>query len=405
MLADDYWIWIRNSSFNGNLAAAGGTANNASAILMDGTLGNGVGLTYIDDTQLANGGIKFIPGTDGGSVFVKNTTIESSSTPLLWFTNWNSAVYGSIEDSISADGSGPTVENDGPGPGPVVTGKLAGVQGPATQLGGFNSATSSALKQGQVGVIDNYLVGESDVARRISTLVPTRFTNLAYSNTASWAVVAGSMTITSGVADPFGGTGAATLTASSTGVVQMSPLNTKTSAPGDWAMWGMWIQGTPPYFPTIGCPGYGGFNYSASYGTNGPGSNDGQWNYAWFAGKVTSGGNACLSIQVASGTSVTVYGPTEYYVTNGTISDNEALEFASNSNSVDTACPVGLDLQCDRSSYKFRCAHNSRQPIRYKSFDFYDCPNHRSLWVRNHGCIYSPQQWNCGFHGQCWNNK
>ncbi len=347
----NYWIWFRDFGCSGNAThnANGYLSNSAASILLDGTLGHGNGLIYFSDINIDDGGIKIIPGDDGGYVSIINVFEEGccgNAPPPVWWTNWNTGTEGYVQNVSYADipNSPAVVENDATNTvhgAPLVINPGGAISGPAYVIQPYaSSGTISPLREQQYGVNGNYLVGESDAGRRLSTLVPVRFTPLGYSNPANWATVSGSVAIATNVADPFGGTGAATLTASSTGVVQMSGLNTKTSVPGDWAIFGMWIKGAGPFFPTIGCPGEGGFLYSATYGNTGT-SNDGQWQYVWQAGKVSSGGNACLSIEVVSGTPVTVYGPTEYYVTNGTFSDNEALEFASNQQSVDFSCPVG----------------------------------------------------------------
>jgi hypothetical protein len=340
-----FWVWIRNGSICGNQALAG-TANNGSAILIDGTGNNGNGLIYISDMNLANGGIKFVPGADGGSVHVTNTSDESTNTPLLWFTAWPAGTDGSIENSISADGSGPLVESDGPS-GPIVI-DSSGVKGPATLIGSAPySTTISPLRAGEYGLTSGYLIGETDAARRLSALVPVRFANLAYSNPSGWTTSVGTVSITTGVADPFGGTGAATLTSAAGGQVNLSPVTSESGVAGDWWVYGAWVQGggwapsAQTYLQNV-CPTHGGFLYSANYANGGLQIGDGQWQYVWVAGKISTGaGSACISAVVQAGNPVTIYGPTAYYITNGTLSDNEVLEFVSNMSPVDSFAPVG----------------------------------------------------------------
>jgi hypothetical protein len=69
---------------------------------------------------------------------------------------------------------------------------------------------------------------------------------------------------------------------------------------------------------------------------------DGQWSWQWLAYKVSGGPGTYFSLYSQFSTSaVTAYGPVLYVVPSGTISDDEALEFASTMTSVDSACPVG----------------------------------------------------------------
>ncbi len=111
----------------------------------------------------------------------------------------------------------------------------------------------------------------------------------------------------------------------------------------------------------ICCPGYGGFLAAAFYSYGGLQIGDGQWQYVWGAVKANgTSGNACLSATVVGGNPVTLYGPTSFYITSGTMSDNEVLEFVSTMGSVDSACApgsicnvAGHPLQFAPDSYSF----------------------------------------------------
>ena len=73
--------------------------------------------------------------------------------------------------------------------------------------------SSDPLQQGQSGFFNGYIVGKTDVARRIAGLVPSRFVNRASCSTSSWTVSnpGGTQTFTQNLSDPFGGTGAASV--------------------------------------------------------------------------------------------------------------------------------------------------------------------------------------------------
>ena len=63
-----FWIYLQDMSCSGNVVASGSsTADKSAAILIDGKTNVGNGLVYITNTNLANGGIKFNPGSSGGS--------------------------------------------------------------------------------------------------------------------------------------------------------------------------------------------------------------------------------------------------------------------------------------------------------------------------------------------------
>src|SRR6202021_1488025 len=95
--------------------------------------------------------------------------------PPVGFTSWDRAMESVLSNIQSADGDSTSraVQNDGDGPGPVVI-SADGVQGPAVILSQHNATLRTSvptpLKQGQVGFFNGYVVGETDVARRIAGL-------------------------------------------------------------------------------------------------------------------------------------------------------------------------------------------------------------------------------------------
>jgi hypothetical protein len=76
-------------------------------------------------------------------------------------------------------------------------------------------------------------------------MIPARFGNKAYSNPVSWAPALGSsgITITMGLTDPFGGTGAASASAASNQQLSFSANNQSWSGSvGDWIVGGVWVN-------------------------------------------------------------------------------------------------------------------------------------------------------------------
>jgi hypothetical protein len=361
-----FWLWFRDYGCGGNAyAAAGGRfANNAAAILIDGTGNSGNGLIHINDSNFAGGGIKFIPGANGGGLYVSNVTEEGLGDgihdvpPVVWFTGFGGFVDAYLSNIQLAD-AGPTftpaVRNDGAGPGPTVT-MADSVQGPAVVVNQYNNTfineVDSPQKQGQVGFFNGYVVGETDVARRVAGLVPVRFKNLAASNPALWKTNnAPTDTITPGAVDPFGGTSAAVTATSLLTPREASLTNTYcgdwyTPTVGDWIVAGAWVKGktnTPLGILSVGFCGYPGSTIGYQARNRGEMRGDGQWGWQWLALKVSGGTSAPLGyfVQFYSTNPITTYGPVLYVIPAGTLSDNEVLEFAGTMASVDSACPVG----------------------------------------------------------------
>src|SRR4029077_10163438 len=157
------------------------------------------------------------------------------------------------------------------------------------------SQVVSPLRNRETGFFNSYLVGQSDVARRISGLVPARFPNKAATKTSNWTYTnySGIQTFKQGLTDPFGGTSAASISSSSSPmeVLSMGDCVPYTPTAGDWIVAGVWAKGLQPPGNAfkIGCYGYPTPTPSTSYQFGGAVAGDGQWNYIWTAFKVASG--------------------------------------------------------------------------------------------------------------------
>jgi len=355
-----YWIWLRDFGCSGNAinATGGRLADNAAAILIDGSGNNGNGLISISDTNLSNGGIKYKPGFGTPGILYITNVIEEGDfvhdmPPVVWLTAGlpTQAILSGI--NLADPGSSKTsIQNDEGGQGVVVM-DGGNVVGPAVILSqytnDFVASTVSPLVQGQVGFFNNYVKGETDVARRVAGLTPARFKNNANNDPSTWRLSnVGLTTVTTGQADPYGGTGATTL-AATTSVVQSAQLGNcvdYTPVTGDWLVAGVWVQGMSPTQDsfTIGCWGVAAPAYSARHVNSGMqigGPKD--WQFRWIAEKVTSNAAsqlAALALYNNTGTP-TLYGPVLFVIPDGTLSDNEVLEFASSMNSADPSCQVG----------------------------------------------------------------
>jgi len=364
-----FWIWLKDYGCSGNAynAAGGRFANNAAAVLIDGTGNPGNGLIHISDSNFAGGGIKFIPGVNGGSLYASNITEEGLGDrvhdipPVVWFTGFGGAVDSYLSNIQMAD-PGPTptpaIQNDGLGPGPTVANTTGGngVQGPATVLNqngqNFTAQRISPILSRQTGFFNGYMVGETDSARRIAGLVPVRFKNIAASDSSSWVATkySGATTLSISQSDPFGGTSAAKASSSSAMNEEMyfskaCQATQYTPHAGDWIIGGAWIKGdsrTSINGLGLSFCGFPQPTFSNKVYQQGMIQGDGQWSWQWLAYKVSGGPATYFSLYCQfSASAVTAYGPVLYIVPSGTISDDDALEFASTMASVDSACPVG----------------------------------------------------------------
>jgi hypothetical protein len=359
-----FWIWLRDYGCIGNGNATGGRfADNAAAILIDGKGNPGNGLIHISNSNLAGGGIKFIPGTNGGSLYADDVIEEGDYQhdipPVVWFTAGalSEGVLSYIHMADAGHTPTPVIQNDGPAPGPIVISVSGKVEGPAVILNqdttSFLNSRESPLLTKQTGFFNGYVVGETDVARRIAGLVPVRFKNLAKSNAASWTATqfGGTTALITGQPDPFGGPNATKATSTGGPADDMyltgrCPAIDYTPAAGDWILGGAWIKGdasTPVYNLGFSTCGYPALRFSKDASQKGMMKGDGQWSWQWMAYKI-SGGQAThfgMRAQFGVGSPITVYGPVLYIIPAGTVSDNEALEFASTMASVDSSCPVG----------------------------------------------------------------
>src|SRR5450432_964923 len=369
-----FWIFMQDVSAGGNAidAAGGPSANAAAAILIDGAGNSGNGLIQLQNMNLSAGGIKFIPGSNGGSVYVQNLTEEGDFVhdipPPVWFTSYDGFVDALLLNIQVADAGPkptPAVQNDGNVPGPAVAGALGSkglqIQGPATVLSQYNNALinqrSTPLQQRQVGFFNGYVVGETDIARRLGSPAAVRFANKAVSNPSQWTATnySGKTKIVLGQSDPFGGNLAAAATSAGdqqeslflTGSCQSVSYVPHT---GDWIVAGAWVRSASGGFSrsttnaiTMTYCGNPKPTYSYSATRTGQIQGDGEWQWQWMALKVSGGEKTTISLAgfYDSTHSLTAFGPVLQILPSGAASDNEVLEYANALASFDSSCPVG----------------------------------------------------------------
>jgi len=358
-----FWVWFRDYGCAGNAYSArgGATADKAAAVLIDGSSGSGSGLIYFTDANFAGGGIKFKPGSNGGSLYVRNAIqegdFEHAIPPTVWFTGWFSpmdAVLDNIQNADGGRGSSSTIQVDSPSGatyGPTVLNSsdpigVATVINPV--LNSFVPFTASPLSQRQNGFFNGYMIGLTDVGRRLTALIPARFRNRGLSSTSDWSFPQGKsgVTFTQGLSDPFGGNGAARVASSDTSL-QLLKMGGALYTPkeGDWIVAGVWGQNLAQTGGALTTNAWGQPvpKFSSTYRNNGLNRGDGQWQYLWLAEKVVSGASTEIDVAIHFSNTVTptLYGPTLYVISAGTLSNNEVLEFVSSMSSMDFRCEPG----------------------------------------------------------------
>jgi|HubBroStandDraft_6_1064221.scaffolds.fasta_scaffold01511_7 hypothetical protein len=370
-----FWIWMEHCGGTGLDQVNTPTANNAAAVLLDGSGSNhSVGLVYIEDFNASSGGIKYISGSVGsGSLAVRRLNTEGQHSPAaVWFVPNASGAqvnYALVEDVNVADSIGTrcngtvcVVENDGAGPaenivvadvstsGAPLKGPMM-VLGAAFGLGGNDSnVKASFFRSGFRGVIGNKLIGTTDAARRGFPPTDVRFANLAFTAPSSWTLTGTGPKLRIGIDAPDGTTGAGRLSSTGPGGAAFY-FGNQTVSVGDWLIGGAWYRsnsgngysrGSPLQIGVSGCTlslSYGDPTYSAPY------FGDGEWEWGYNAIKVASVSNRACTLQWTGFTDSKhvsdFYGPVFFRIPAGTVSDNEALEIASNLQSYNSSCAVG----------------------------------------------------------------
>jgi hypothetical protein len=370
--ANSFFNGFRNCNFAGNANAPAGS-DLAASILMNPGTGAGVGIIYIEDTNLAGGYLKFYPGTNGGGFYLSGTTIEAltGTNGGIWITGTNSNVNIAINNFQLADtvGNAPSVEVDGNGPPDAVI--VSNTTGPLVGPMVFNGLTPASLsastiipsKYHQQGFAGGHVLGQTDVARRVGSMTAVRFTNIALTNPASWTASGGG-SIATGVTDILGGTNAATCSSSSGNVNCLFSDTNITYAVGDIVVIGAWARSrngngfrnalsiflANSGFTLQDISGQGSSlqqpslpQYISGDGTSG--SPPSQWDWYWEVFKVKTIGTNPTETQFIGPVDNTH--PTDYFapiflhIPVGTVSDNEASELGLNLQPYDHSCAVG----------------------------------------------------------------
>jgi hypothetical protein len=355
-----YWWTLRNSTLGCNDTEAIGTDKRA-VILCKPAVGHpSTGLFVVDNCVFNGGGIRYYCGTTTWGFVVRDLTLEGDfvnpvDTPIdiKEATKYGSVIIDMIEVA-DAPGTGASVKvTPADVPPDMVLVRRASLEGPGTILGNHSvgEAISTPAGERQQGFWQGRVAAQHDSARRAFSPTAARFANLAPQDVSTWAAKSGSATVTTGKSAPDGSTNAAELT-SAGGVVNKEIFRGgQTFAVGDWIIAGVWLRGVNtangPLNALIATTSVVitlDLTQSGSFVLASPAIGDGEWEWVCRAGKILSGsgaGDLVMALQCEPNKPTQFYAPMLLRIPNGTVSDNEALEYAQHLQSYPSAAPVG----------------------------------------------------------------
>lgn len=370
--SNSFFNGFRDCVFAANANAVAGSDLAASMLLNPGT-GTGVGIIFIEDTNLAGGYLKFYPGINGGGFYLNGMTIEglTGTNGGIWITSTNSNVNIQIQNLQLADTVGvtPAIEVDGNGPpdSVIVSNTNGPLVGPLVVQGITPSSTSSSNilpgKYHQCGFVGGRVIGQIDSARRNGGATGVRFSNLAVTNPSLWTFTPNG-SVKTGIIDLFGSTQAGTGSSSSGNVNILFYDANRTYAIGDIIIIGVWARSqngngfrntlsinlVSSGFSLQDVSGQGTISsqpflnqYIMGDGANGNPPSQWDWYYGVF--KVTTVGTNPTETQFIGPVddihSTDYFAPIFLHIPTGTISDNEASELGLHLQSYPTSAVVG----------------------------------------------------------------
>lgn len=363
-----FWIYFRDCQFGG----LGTSATTGNSTLGLSAAQRGAAMTviprtdvsggyYVKDCVFGGGGVDFTAGPTTWSLIVDGVVVESDfvhpALPVVTIRNSNA--YGSaiITDVTVSDAPGSTtsaveVSPANAPPTTVTCTACQSVNGPVTLIskypGSFSSKSLAA--SGGVGFEGYKVVGKSDAVRRIGGPASLRWSNLVDTwPPASTATV----TVTTGVADLFGGTSAVRLstTEASEQVMTIAAPLLSGAAVGDRIVAGIWIRassGASSVMPRfIMGPGHPAclFRNGSTYIDSLWRGSDGQWEWMSMSGVLETAAATCspvLEVHVDAAHSAEIYGPVFFRTAAGSVSENEGAEVSYHFASVPPSSRPGI---------------------------------------------------------------
>jgi hypothetical protein len=375
--SNSFFLKFYDCTFNGNANASGGVlADPYQAFVINPGAGTGSGLIWLQNSNVNVGAIEMKAGGNGGGIYVDGLETEGNLEAAVWIPGTSATVYGRVRNVELADcpGTGGAhcygvrVDNTAAGAAQndaVIVENIAGaLSGPMYCLAGCNpqgyiTQVISNLRQGQAGLFTGgniitqgsapaHLIGaQVDNAREQFSPSAARFAQIPFAGItqvpSTWATVTGTGSVTA-VAAPDGTTMAGRLTWASGSVFQVATCCANhTPAVGDWYIMGVWARSqtnngfasnTPFQFAfsnsNVHLQSTGNQQIFAIQFIKG----DGDWYWFYSAQKIsaTDGAASGLNFNLYSDSTHTAdyYCPTVVRIPNGTISDNEALQYAMN---------------------------------------------------------------------------
>ena len=286
-------------------------------------------------------GSKVYSERSGSGLYAENLLQESGVSPGIWVASCVAPMYGNFKNITIADAWGPYagVRVDCP---PFFANQImvesAGVDGPATLLGGAGPSTSgeNPLLEGQQGIANGYVLAQTNVARRGFGPVNSRFPNLI--SLAEPLECGPPLTCTA--AEAPDGTHDATFVTSKNLVGLNFYFNlSQPVAAGDVFIYGAWLKTLkPPGFfsnatTPLNCSFVNGLKMANAWaiGHGSPQVANGEWDWIWGAFKVAYAsapkGELVFSSNVGD-KGIGFYAPVLIRIPSGAVTDNEAIEYA-----------------------------------------------------------------------------
>lgn len=373
-------LFFNNLVIQGNPQATPGSDNQAAMLFQTGSAINGI-IATVTNSVLLNGEIKYYEPQGGSVITVKNVYSEAlgggSVTPGVG-TFWAASSGGSntsyhIEDVFTADPSGnvcnarfdpiawhagqiTTVNINAPCSGgtanPTQQGSIVGLN-----LGAITGG-SDPLTQNATGVSYGRYYGHIGGAERQFAPSMIRLANLAPSTSSSWTISGAGGTITTGIADPSGGTGAARVAATTNNVTITFYSQSLALAVGQYFVAGLYARFNSPddYYDFSGAATYGlDITVTGSGDTVQcsklwpPGIATDSWFWVYELCKVTAAPTTPATVTMTSSAPVVgahtstldFFSPVFNNIAAGTFSNDEVYEYANALKPYNSTCTVG----------------------------------------------------------------
>lgn len=346
-----FWGWFEYCTFHAYSPAAQSADARAAIMVKPDPAGESSGLIFFRHTVTAGGGLKYYIGNTSWSLHVEDLVHEgdfvSANPPAVWLLNPNVNGVAYLDGVQHADvgvGSDPTIVigSDASAGKVLVLNTVGGVTGPHTRLNDYDGANDLAKQRAtgfearEVGAPAK-IVGQHDGHRRMFGPTAAWWVNLADQDVTTWSSKPGAATVTTGQADPAGGTNAARLSSASLLDRQVYRAS-RTVTVGDWFMAGVWVRS--PVGGILSSPGSwilaqnpaGSFTLTDStsgyFGSNAASVNEWEWHAgAYKVATVTiSPCEIIFSLRSDNGLDQYYFAPILLHISAGTFSDDEVME-------------------------------------------------------------------------------